>query len=640
MLYRALAPLCLVLCASPAFAQDSFGLDAHNLHPAALDGDLRSSLYVHRPAVFGAGGWYAGALLEHAKNPMVLREDQPRDIRQTFVGLDDVVAVNLGGGYNVHKNLRVQLAVPFYLTSEDANGRHGPALGDMRLDAQVILQQPVLDGKVGLAMQPFMTLPTGPSARMLGERGVSGGGLLDATLERGRWTFSGGAGFQLASAIDSEEALNLEGPDRLLTEAGIGLLFSEYMAAHLEMRMASALNKNDYGGTGSPGEAALSVRGRAESGAWWTAGLALPLTQGVGAASTRLFLGGGFGRVEHIPKDTDGDGFIDKEDGCPLKAETVNQFKDDDGCPDGLPGVVVSVSLDGEPVTGADVDVRSAQDAFAHTSEVEPKRYEVRPETTWTVKATKGECLEGTASATVGESDVPVDAPLQLVRDATLKVVVVGPEGAPISNAKVQLTSDDPLCVPDKPSNVDKNGESSTPVGPGFHKITATADGYRLTEASADVQRGDAIDVTVTLAPTKIKVEKKRIVILEKVHFELNKDIIKPDSFDLLDEVADTIRLNPEIGNIEVAGHTDSQGGDRFNLDLSARRASSVVNYLVDKGVERDRLVPVGYGETRPIDDNKTEEGRAANRRVEFNILGDKTEADGGTDNEATIEEN
>ena len=72
---------------------------------------------------------------------------------------------------------------------------------------------------------------------------------------------------------------------------------------------------------------------------------------------------------------------------------------------------------------------------------------------------------------------------------------------------------------------------------------------------------------------------------------------------------------------IEVAGHTDSDGLAMKNLELSQRRAEAVTAYLVGKGIDADQLVPWGYGESRPIEDNGTTAGRAANRRIEFKAL-------------------
>jgi OmpA-OmpF porin, OOP family len=80
---------------------------------------------------------------------------------------------------------------------------------------------------------------------------------------------------------------------------------------------------------------------------------------------------------------------------------------------------------------------------------------------------------------------------------------------------------------------------------------------------------------------------------------------------------------SPELKAIEIEGHTDDSGNDDFNMDLSQRRAQAVVNFLIKEGVAADRLKAVGYGETRPVADNTSDKGRAANRRVEFKLLAD-----------------
>ena len=69
---------------------------------------------------------------------------------------------------------------------------------------------------------------------------------------------------------------------------------------------------------------------------------------------------------------------------------------------------------------------------------------------------------------------------------------------------------------------------------------------------------------------------------------------------------------------LEIQGHTDSDGADVYNQDLSERRAVSVKNYLVNNGINTDRLTTIGYGETNPVASNKTKEGKAKNRRIEF----------------------
>ncbi|HEX5063973.1 MAG TPA: OmpA family protein [Kofleriaceae bacterium] len=116
-----------------------------------------------------------------------------------------------------------------------------------------------------------------------------------------------------------------------------------------------------------------------------------------------------------------------------------------------------------------------------------------------------------------------------------------------------------------------------------------------------------------------VVVTKTKIEIKQTIFFEFNKATIKPVSFPLLNEVAQAMQDNPTI-KVEVQGHTDSVGNDAFNMKLSQKRAESVKAYLAKRGVSADRMVPKGYGETVPIADNRTADGRSQNRRVEFVI--------------------
>jgi OOP family OmpA-OmpF porin len=101
--------------------------------------------------------------------------------------------------------------------------------------------------------------------------------------------------------------------------------------------------------------------------------------------------------------------------------------------------------------------------------------------------------------------------------------------------------------------------------------------------------------------------------------FAANGTELSADGVDLLNLAVEILQANPATVLV-VEGHTDSDGDAAANLDLSQRRAEAVVAYLVDGGIEQDRLTAVGYGESRPIANNATEEGRAQNRRIEFVI--------------------
>jgi outer membrane protein OmpA-like peptidoglycan-associated protein len=120
--------------------------------------------------------------------------------------------------------------------------------------------------------------------------------------------------------------------------------------------------------------------------------------------------------------------------------------------------------------------------------------------------------------------------------------------------------------------------------------------------------------------PKKAKIVEERIEITEKVQFAYNKAEILSASDDLLNDVATVMEQHPEVKKIRIEGHASSEGNDKYNKDLSDKRAKAVMNFLINAGIAEDRMEAVGYGEERPIADNETEEGREKNRRVEFNI--------------------
>ncbi len=121
-------------------------------------------------------------------------------------------------------------------------------------------------------------------------------------------------------------------------------------------------------------------------------------------------------------------------------------------------------------------------------------------------------------------------------------------------------------------------------------------------------------------ATPRVAVTKERLELKEKVYFDTGEATIKPVSYSLLDEVAATLKAHDELKRTEIEGHTDSQGEAAFNKQLSQRRAEAVREYLMKKGVDGGRLGATGYGAEKPVAPNDTEQGREANRRVEFKI--------------------
>ena len=104
------------------------------------------------------------------------------------------------------------------------------------------------------------------------------------------------------------------------------------------------------------------------------------------------------------------------------------------------------------------------------------------------------------------------------------------------------------------------------------------------------------------------------------MEFEFNKAIITFKSQSLLDNVGRYLIENPDI-RIKVIGHTDNVGSDRYNLILSKNRAIAVKRYLIDRGIDFDRIKVAYFGKTQPIDTSGSEEGMAKNRRVEFEVV-------------------
>jgi len=110
------------------------------------------------------------------------------------------------------------------------------------------------------------------------------------------------------------------------------------------------------------------------------------------------------------------------------------------------------------------------------------------------------------------------------------------------------------------------------------------------------------------------------VFVLRGVNFETNKATLTVNAKTLLDDVVVALKARPDI-KVAVQGHTDSRGSDAYNLRLSQRRATTVRSYLIGKGIDAARMTSVGLGETMPVADNETDEGRELNRRVELKVV-------------------
>jgi outer membrane protein OmpA-like peptidoglycan-associated protein len=188
---------------------------------------------------------------------------------------------------------------------------------------------------------------------------------------------------------------------------------------------------------------------------------------------------------------------------------------------------------------------------------------------------------------------------------------------------------------PDKDGDGIPDAVDKCPEQPEDFDGVQDTDGCPETDADNDGVP-DAVDAC-PLMPGKPSKDPKRngcplyiegdgtvVRVLQQVHFAFGTAKILPDSFPVLQEVADYLKANKAIKRMAIEGHTDNKGAADLNKSLSQQRANSVMTWLSQHGIEAGRLEAHGYGMEKPIEDNETEAGRAKNRRVEFKILNDE----------------
>jgi outer membrane protein OmpA-like peptidoglycan-associated protein len=152
----------------------------------------------------------------------------------------------------------------------------------------------------------------------------------------------------------------------------------------------------------------------------------------------------------------------------------------------------------------------------------------------------------------------------------------------------------------------------------GTWPVKVEVAGYRPLTQEVVVHGGEEVVMVAVLERELVELTRERIEIKDSIFFETGLSAIKPESFPLLDQIAELLEAHPEVTRVRIEGHTDSRGSDKENLRLSQDRAAAVRVYLVTRGIAVKRLTCVGYGESRPLDPRETEEAWTTNRRVDF----------------------
>ncbi|WP_426754077.1 adventurous gliding motility protein AgmC [Myxococcus sp. Y35] len=561
-----------MLVAQPASAQvqapsASQSIDVQQYKPGPSSKDILGvqSAQVHRHL-----GWNVGVSVNYADKPLNFMD--PRTDRFITALVRSQVGVDLMGSVGLFDRFELGVLLPVTLQRSQAAPMVDPSfaqgvgsggIGDLRLVPKARLLE---EGAFGLALTVPVVLPTGGGSDFLGGSGVGVQPRLVAEYgERFRLAANVGVDFRKQQQLRN---LNIGNAVSYGVGAELPFTVSEVPLA-LAATVVGAVGLEQQNTEERPLELLAALKYRSLGGFSAHVGGGPGLTRGYGTPGFRLLAGFSYSPepsrepVQAAPVDTDGDGLVDLDDRCPTEPEDKDGFQDEDGCPD--------------PDNDAD--------GIVDTADACPNE----PETANGFEDTDG-CPD------------------------------TAPPPPPVDTDGDGLMDPDDRC-PNEPEDKDGFQDEDGCPDPDNDRdgIPDTVDQCPNEPETINGVKDE--DGCPDKGKVKVQVEGERIVILEKVYFATGKDVILARSFPLLKQVAAVLRANTQVELVRIEGHTDSQGNDARNLDLSQRRANNVRAFLVKEGIAESRMEAVGYGETKPVDTNKTAKGRENNRRVEFTIV-------------------
>ncbi|NOK08044.1 Ig-like domain-containing protein [Corallococcus exercitus] len=519
--------------------------------------------------------WNVGASLNYAHQPLNFFD--PREETFVYRIVREQVSLDLMGTVSLFDRLEVGLVLPLTVTGSQsasavseqfANGVGTAGLGDLRVVPKLAL---LSKGALNLAVLAPFTLPTGGGEHFLGADGPTFQPRVAGEWATPSLRLLANVGVNLRKAQDLR---NLHVGNELAFGVGAEVPLTQALSAQATLAGAVGLSESDK--EEFPLELLGAVKYRFAQGFAAHVGAGPGLTRGYGTPAFRVLAG-----LAYTPGGAPAPvAAAARAPACARGPEDFDGFQDDDGCldpdddNDGIPDVSDTCPTEPETVNGE----RDEDGCPDTVPEAKPATDSAAPPAALTLPP------------------APVDTDGDGLPD---------PEDRCPTEAEDQDGFEDEDGCPD-PDN-DKDG------------IADAADACPLEAEIINGVKDD--DGCPDKGASKVRLEGSRIVILDKVYFATGKDVILPKSFPLLSQVAAVLRTHPELERVRVEGHTDSQGDDAKNLDLSQRRANTVRDWLVKTGIAAERLEAVGSGETKPVDTNDTPKGRENNRRVEFNIV-------------------
>jgi outer membrane protein OmpA-like peptidoglycan-associated protein len=556
-----LAVALLVLGGGAAWAQPaaSQAIDVQQYKPGPGAHDV---LGLHGARVGPHLGWNLGASLNFADDPLNVLD--PREDRFVYRIVDSQLTLDLMGAIALFDRLELGLSLPLSTTTSEPAA---PISGDFAQgvaatgvgDLRLVPKVRLLStpGGLHLALAVPVTLPTAGGSSFLGSEGLS----FQPRLV-GEWS---GSALRLLANVGvnlrrEQQLRNLRVGHELAYAVGAEVPLTRALTA--EASLVGALGLKETNAEERPLELLAALKYRFNDSLAAHVGAGPGLTRGYGTPGFRVLAGVAWtGASPAAPRAA----------ACTQGPEDLDGFQDEDGCLD------------------ADDDA----DGIADAPDVCPAEAETR----------NGFQDEDGCPDEAHAGQTPLALPPAPV-DSDGDGLVDGEDRCPTVAEDADGFEDADGCA--EPDN-DRDG-----VADASDACPLEAEAINgLKDEDGCPDKGEA----------RVRLEGSRIVILDKVYFATSKDVILPRSFPLLQQVASVLKANPQLERVRVEGHTDDQGSDASNQDLSQRRANSVRAFLVKAGIAPERLEAVGYGEAKPVDTNKTARGRENNRRVEFNVL-------------------
>lgn len=567
--------------------------NAHGFRLVPSDGDLHDPLAMWRPELQIPRSFGLTALAEFAKSPLVYYSYTDGGLVEEPV-IDNLFGLNIGGAYALSRRVALTLSMPVWANVQTSNGESVAALGDIRFAAPIGILMPRLNDAgdepldssgLKVSVVPFINLPSGNTSLYLGSGGFGGGGLIALGVGGERMQLYANAGVEMTPQVT--ELANLNGGTFLKGNLGTSYAFTDTFAVRAEATLNAALTPNTVAYTEAPAEAILSLRYRNRGALSFTAGGATALSPGAGAARYRAFAGAGwtFGKPADVV--------------APPEALAPCELN------------VLVQDAAGKPINNAQVTADNRVVTTGGDGEAQFEDCTLGMSAPITVMAQ--DYLNGSSPGFELQRGPNERVIVLQEKNARLKIIVLDEKGV-AHDGRVRFL-EGPTNQP--VTQIGPDGEETIVLMPGDWSLLVSSPTHVPQEAKVSLDPGEFETLTFRFTSDKPLPVCQEVVVLHDINFDFDIDTPMAESLPILKNVAVSLKDCPEVF-VEIGGHTDSKGSDEYNLSLSERRMNSVKQILIGYGINEKRMTAKGYGETKPMSTNNTDEGRALNRRVEF----------------------